>query len=844
MGADAKESDLLASDLGNFQESPVLDKWSEWETPRQRRARTRGLPKDENLLKLARVWLTAQHKAWPQLAEAGQIPANTPEAAGQLVEQFVQRFSSRGGKPFEHGLPQVPWNSLGTVYLRYSSAHQNPRSLDDQLQIVLSRAEQERVFIPWEYTFADASVTGTTSRRTGYVMAQRVLEFTGTGAISTIYLDEIDRASRDGLQILTLGTIVQNHRKRMVGVSSNFDSTTEQSRIMLHSVAMFNDYYITQHRAKVDRGKRGAARRKTINGKPPVGIKAVPAYDKYGQALRGRAGMHAKTAAVDEQWSWAIVLLAELFVDKRWSANRIAKEFNRRQIGGKTSWYAALITKMLRNRGYVGIFIYGMSRQVRDPLTGTIRHVPQPRSGWIVSRIPEAQIWSWGRWKQIQARLKEVSETSPHARNRKRKPKPAGLVYPKTLFSNILHCGYCGRRLTLRRGGGYPCFYCMAGPEGRDNCQLGTSKAASVFEPFLLRFILDSILTDERMAELVDQANRHVSAEAAKPPVDVAGLQTSLRDAKAKRDRLIELVADDVSANLSAVRTRISSLEKEVRELTTAVREAERQKEEEVPPLDLEQMKVLLADLRQVLNQHVPAANEMLKKLLGRVYVTQKSVPDARRPVWVAHFDTDMVPALADHAARRCLPSSYTLMKLTVWEWKMPIKGEIEIGGRMPVYERLAKKAGAMRAEGALIKQIAEEFGVSVNIIRNAIRFNDTGIRPARAKKQPRKNIYHWIAKETVRLKKQGLTYRQIADRLGVTKRQVGNAYHKMVGRYQKPAIPGYQRIAERAYQLRQEGMTHARIGTILGYNKVTVKRALRWFCRQQHKGGTYTDAA
>ncbi|MEX0652567.1 MAG: recombinase family protein [Phycisphaeraceae bacterium] len=802
------------------------------------------MPKDENLLKLARGWLTAQHKAWPQLVEAGQIPANTSEAARQLVEQFVQGFSSREVKPFEHDLPQVPWDSLGTVYLRYSSAHQNPRSLDDQLQIVLSRAEQERVFIPWEYTFADASVTGTTSRRTGYVMAQRVLEFTGAGAISTIYLDEIDRASRDGLQILTLGTIVQNHRKRMVGVSSNFDSTSEQASMMLHSLAMFNDYYITQHRAKVDRGKRGAARRKTINGKPPLGIKAISAYDKYGQALRGRGGMHAKTAAVDEEWSWAIVLLAELFVDKRWSANRIAKEFNHRQIGGKTSWYAALITKMLRNRSYIGIFIYGMTRQVKDPLTGTIRHVSQPRSNWIVSRIPEAQIWSWGRWKQIQARLKEISETSPYARNRKRKPKPAGLVYPKTLFSNILHCGYCGRRLALRRGGEYPCFYCIAGPDGRDNCQLRTSKAASVFEPFLLQFILDSILTDERMDELVNQANGHVAVEASKPPTDVAGLQKSLGDAKAKRDRLIDLVADDVSANLSAVRNRITSLEREVRELTQAVREAERQNEEQVPPLDLEQMNVLLTDLRQVLNQDVPAANEMLKKLLGRVYITQKSVPDARRPVWVAHFDTDMVPALADHAARRCLPSSYTLMKLTVWEWKMPIKGEIEIGGRLPVYERLAKKAAYMRDCGATIKRIGGELGVSSDVIRNALRFHDTGVRPKHASKQPRKNIYHWIAKETVRLRKDGLTYRQIAEQLGVTKRQVTNAYYNMVGRYEKPAIPPYQRIAERAHQLRQEGMTHARIGRLLGYNKVTVKRALRWFCQNQISGGRYTDAA
>lgn len=161
----------------------------------------------------------------------------------------------------------------------------------------------------------------------------------------------------------------------------------------------------------------------------------------------------------------------------------------------------------------------------------------------------------------------------------------------------------------------------------------------------------------------------------------------------------------------------------------------------------------------------------------------------------------------------------------------------------MPVYERLASEASRLLEAGWTRKRIAQHLNVSLDVVRNAIRFHQTGVRPYQAEKQPRKNIYRWIAAETVRLKQEGLTYRQIAERRGVTERQVNNAFHKMIGRFQQTPPPPYQAIAKEAYRLHLQGLSSARIGEKLGYSKWTVRRAIRWYKAVQAERADSTAA-
>lgn len=129
----------------------------------------KGLPDEKALLDLARTYLEIQHRLWPQLVGT-LLPAISEAEIEGLAAAFRERFLSGTVGRFRPEVDSPPWLEIAAGYLRYSCDASNPRSLDQQLRNELERAAQDKVFIPWEYVFADAAVTGTTAARRGYLM--------------------------------------------------------------------------------------------------------------------------------------------------------------------------------------------------------------------------------------------------------------------------------------------------------------------------------------------------------------------------------------------------------------------------------------------------------------------------------------------------------------------------------------------------------------------------------------------------------------------------------------------------------------------------------------------------
>jgi len=378
-----------------------------------------------------------QRRLWPELVQAGLIPTELDTSADAMAKVFVERFFKKSPKPFEFSLVQVPWKSLGTTYVRYSSATQNPRSLDDQLKKILEWAAAERIFVPWEYVFSDSGITGRVASRTGYQMALAALRLEGKVSPDTFMVEEIDRMSRDSIQILEVGKLINEHNKRLVGVTNGFDSNDQQSRLMLHFYAMFNEQYMTQHRDKVMRGRRGALRRGTVTRPLPWGLTRKPLLDAEGRKTKNADGSYKSVAIPHPEYRHVIEQIAEMYVDRKMSLRKITMELNLTKAGGRDCWQSSTVAYMLDNYAYVGIFIEGATRHVKCPRTGKTNHKPAPRPTWTVKRVPSAQIWTWRRWKQIQKRRCKTrhlvwcnykSESQPHRTD----------VYPTTLFGGIL----------------------------------------------------------------------------------------------------------------------------------------------------------------------------------------------------------------------------------------------------------------------------------------------------------------------------------------------------------------------------------------------------------------------
>ena len=158
-----------------------------------------GLLDPGTLRDLAQTYLEIQRDRWPELARRGLLPKATPKAAERLGAEFEERF--RDGEVSAAGrlLSDPPWAELGAAYLRFSDDHSTPRSLAQQFRNVLTRAAADGLFVPWEYVFADAAVTGTVAARRGYQACKGLLRRKEAG-LGRLYIDEVGRASRDAVE--------------------------------------------------------------------------------------------------------------------------------------------------------------------------------------------------------------------------------------------------------------------------------------------------------------------------------------------------------------------------------------------------------------------------------------------------------------------------------------------------------------------------------------------------------------------------------------------------------------------------------------------------------------------
>lgn len=217
------------------------------------------------------------------------------------------------------------------------------------------------------------------ANRVGYILAKKLLSLEGAAAVDVIYVDEIARATRDGIETLLLGNLVQQLGKRIVGVSDGFDSRDEFSRMKLHFFAMFNEQFITQHRQKVVRVKTGALRRGSVLGRCAFGINFIPAVDSQGQAMHGRNGRQVNEYCLDEEMRPYLELIAQRFVDEKKSLYQITRELNQLRVGGRASWSSSGLLHVLSNEVYAGIYIYHRDHHIRDPITGTVKINQYPR---------------------------------------------------------------------------------------------------------------------------------------------------------------------------------------------------------------------------------------------------------------------------------------------------------------------------------------------------------------------------------------------------------------------------------------------------------------------------------
>ncbi len=639
-------------------------------------SRLRGLPERENLFELAQTYLSLQHKHWPELVGTPILPeVNDPNLAA-MISEFVSAYqSSQVNTSGDFTATQTSGIGIGAAYVRYSDANSNTRSLDQQLLNALQTARREKVFIPWQFVFADAAISGTTQARNGYQMLRSLVESADT-IISCIFVDDLDRLNRDQIESLLFMRLLDHHRIRVI-TANGFDSSQQMSKVAHTIKALQNEQFVDQLKEKVIRGMKDVAHLGKNLGKPPTGYKIIPIVDSSGQIRINRKGKCETEVAIDEEAAAVVRRIFTMFTDQKISPRVIGQILCQESALGRQGWGASTVGNVLRNERYIGIYIWGKRRTDKHPITGKRKDVLRPMEEWLRIDIPELRIIDDELWQATQKRLAEVSRNTRPKNPSKRSRQS---VYPTRLFD--LYCRYCDKPLWLNRAGRYSHLCCLHGKEGTHNCELRTCKSLSIIDDCILAFIAEKVLDDASVDSLIEQANAFLTEEAAKPKADTVELRQQIQKQKSfikrQAERLMTL-GDGIAAETLIQAIATAECEVERLEAELAIADSANFRPEII---DRAAIAELMINLRELLHTDVISAHQILAKALGKVYITQG--PKRKRyHSWIAELNINPIPVFLEIAMKRDCPTAPSLDYLQKRSWTIatPIWADIDKRG-------------------------------------------------------------------------------------------------------------------------------------------------------------------
>ena len=810
--------------------------------PKRRRKRSkadRGLPDDTELARLAAAYLEKQRKHWPKLVEEGLLPVPSPEVIHHMVDDFKERHRGTAASPDSLQQLKMRCAKQAGAYLRFSCDNSNPTSILDQMTKALDKARDEERFIPWEYVYADFSVTGLDASRQGYSSYKQVLQ-DKSHWIETTFIDDFTRASRDELEWWKLAALSKRLNKRMIGASDGFDLHRSDWDVQVTLYGLVSRLFLKGLREKVRRGMGGASDRGTCLGKLPLGLTRRQKIDDAGNLMVGADQLPVYEPVIDPQTSPDRLQIFQLFVGQKWTAFKIARSFNDRKVDGWDRWSESNIKNLLWSPTAIGVFIWNKTRREYDWEEEKWVKVRNPRSQWKVMFRPELAIVPLELWRAARRKLAAMRRASPRTGKKPSRNENRAT----TLFSGTLLCNDCGEELKLIRSAAeYKQMGCLNGVMHSSDCQFRASKSVRVIEECLLGYLRNQLLTESVVEELVVRVNRLIEEQALQPCTDTGPQKAQVKQLRTKIERLVKKVAETDDDRLStAYHQQILQYQREHNSLLATIREEEARQRSSARPIDIDAAKAYLTDLRETLDQDIPVAAETIRALTGPIRVRQELLPGRNRSRWVASFQPNLQELL-----RRVSPPETQIDDATSKAVSESTTVEVVID-KLPKYELLAAEFQKLQQCGASKTALASAFGLSPKVVTQTLEFAKTGERPtalpAKKKSSDGQNSkatrYKDIAPRVAELRDVQMKHIDwIAEHLGVSEGTVRRAYdyaHPEAVRKAVAEKAAVKRgrfthldhtIFEKIRELSDQGQSPKEIADVVGCGVSTVRREI-----------------
>jgi site-specific DNA recombinase len=303
------------------------------------------------------------------------------------------------------------------IYARMSTDKQSADSPADQVARCREYAEGEGLCVIEDLVRTDAGISGASrhNRPSLLELMARIDEW------DVLLCFDSSRLARNGEDLGWILNRLRLHRRRAVEVAKGLELDNVASKVM----GVLNEEYLAKLRLDTHRGLRGRVERRLAPGGLP-----------YGYASE-RLEAGSRIVVVPERA--AVVRRIFGFYSSGVGLRSIAHDLNAEGIPAPRGkgWAPSALREILRNRLYVGEYVWNRSEWIKDHETGRRRRFERPEREWVIQRDESWRIISADVWSAVQDQF--ALRSSQEARSR-----AGGRATARHPLSGCLECGECG----------------------------------------------------------------------------------------------------------------------------------------------------------------------------------------------------------------------------------------------------------------------------------------------------------------------------------------------------------------------------------------------------------------
>ncbi|WP_322893366.1 recombinase family protein [Yoonia sp. 67] len=425
---------------------------------------------------------------------------------------------------------------------------QSDASIDDQIRSCRDYATRQGLTVVG--TYSDRAVSGASLMRSGI---QKLLRDGRSGAFDVVISEGLDRLSRNQADI---AQIFQSFLFAEITIETVSEGAISEMHIGLKGT--MNALFLKDLAIKTRRGLKGRALAGKSAGGLTYGYNVVHKIAANGEPIRGDRTINTEEA----------VVVKRIYSDyaKGISPKMIAEALNVEGVPGPQGgqWGASTIhgnrergTGILNNQLYIGRQFWNRLRYVKDPQTGKRVSRLNAEADWVITDVPDLQIIPHDLWEAVRQRQGALKSkgTSVPVWDRRR---------PRTLFSGLMECGYCGSGFSKIQKDSFGCS--AARNKGEAVCTNKRLIKQTELEARVLDALANNLMDPEAVKVFCEAYTAERNWLAATTTNNRAGIEKELVTTKRDHAKLVDAIiagvpADQVKDKMIALDDRRKDLE-------------------------------------------------------------------------------------------------------------------------------------------------------------------------------------------------------------------------------------------------------------------------------------------